>query len=190
VDSSKASVVGDDNASIPAYIPLRVVLDSNIVIDLLHFADPSTHWLREAIAAGSVRCFSTSECVDELASVLPRPQFRLDGAAVGRVLAAYAAIVTLVDETSQPLAAATIDAIPRCRDRDDQKFLVLAARCRADLLITRDRELLRLARPGRRPAPCAILSASAAESWQQNWQENWQENWQKQAAPAGSSAAV
>jgi predicted nucleic acid-binding protein len=36
--------------------------------------------------------------------------------------------------------------LPQCRDPDDQKFLTLAARARADCLVTRDRELLRLRR--------------------------------------------
>ncbi len=38
----------------------------------------------------------------------------------------------------------------------------LAARCAADLLLTRDRELLRLARSRRRPPPFAILVPEAA----------------------------
>ena len=55
-------------------------------------------------------------------------------------------------------------ALPRCRDPDDQKFLVLAVRCRAELLITRDRGLLTLARQRRRPLPYAIVTAEAAGS--------------------------
>ena len=48
--------------------------------------------------------------------------------------------------------------LPRCRDRDDQKFLILAARCHADLLITRDKQVLRLARHRHLPPPFAIVS--------------------------------
>jgi uncharacterized protein len=36
--------------------------------------------------------------------------------------------------------------LPQCGDPDDQKFLTLAARVRADCLVTRDRELLKLRR--------------------------------------------
>jgi predicted nucleic acid-binding protein len=36
--------------------------------------------------------------------------------------------------------------LPLCRDPDDQKFLELAASAKADCLVTRDRELLRLSR--------------------------------------------
>ena len=172
----------------------RVVIDTNTVIDLLHFADPSTEWLRVAIADGRVRCFTGAECLAELASVLPRAHFRLDAAGVERVLAAYGDFVTVLAAStccagavtrtefaataaptgsadSKGLAdptpvSAAIAALPRCRDRDDQKFLVAAAQCAADLLITRDKELLRLARPGRRtPLPFAVLGAAAAEGW-------------------------
>ena len=36
--------------------------------------------------------------------------------------------------------------LPRCRDADDQKFLELAATAGADVLVTKDRELLRMKR--------------------------------------------
>ena len=36
--------------------------------------------------------------------------------------------------------------LPQCRDRDDQKFLELAHRAQADWLVSKDRELLRMAR--------------------------------------------
>jgi len=49
--------------------------------------------------------------------------------------------------------------LPQCRDPDDQKFLTLAAAARADCLVSRDRELLRLAR--RCAAHLAILPPGA-----------------------------
>ena len=143
----------------------RVVIDTNTVIDLLHFADPSTDGLRAAIDAGRVRCFTGAECFAELARVLIRPQFRLDAAAVEGLVAAYRGFVTIVPLSDAEGAAGGV-CLPRCRDRDDQKFLVAAAQCSADLLITRDKELLRLARPGRRTRlPFAVLDAAAAAGW-------------------------
>ena len=69
----------------------------------------------------------------------------------------YLRLVTRCD------AAADEDyPLPRCRDADDQKFLVLAARCHADLLITRDKLLLKLAHHRRLPPPFTILTAQAA----------------------------
>ena len=53
-------------------------------------------------------------------------------------------------------------ALPRCRDADDQKFLIVAARCQADLLLTRDKLLLRLDRHRRLPPPFSIVTAARA----------------------------
>jgi len=134
---------------------MRLVLDTNIIVDLLHFADPRTQPLQAAIAAGRVQCFSDSECLAEFERVLAYPQFGLESAARDALLAAYRRFVTLLEAS-----AAENYLLPRCRDADDQKFLILAARCRADLLITRDNLLLRLA--GHRQRPCRIVTAEIA----------------------------
>jgi predicted nucleic acid-binding protein len=53
--------------------------------------------------------------------------------------------------------------LPRCRDRDDQKFLELAHQAGAAALLTRDEELLRLARRTKRDGLFSILPPA---SWQ------------------------
>lgn len=133
---------------------LRLVLDTNIVLDLLHFSDQRTEPLQRAIAAARVRCFSDNDCFAELERVSTYPQFALDAPARAALLARYC---SMVDELEAEFGEDAI--LPRCRDVDDQKFLVLAARCRADFLITRDRQLLRLAK--HRNAPCTIVTAQA-----------------------------
>ncbi|HPT49000.1 MAG TPA: putative toxin-antitoxin system toxin component, PIN family [Accumulibacter sp.] len=136
--------------------PLRAVLDTNVVLDLLHFADPRTRTLQAAIRHGVLRCFSDQACLAELTRVLAYPRFALAAPAREALLGRYLRMVT-------PVTVIASDAdrpLPRCRDADDQKFLVLAARCRADLLLTADRSLLTLAR--HRLRPCAILSSEAA----------------------------
>lgn len=135
---------------------MRAVLDTNVVIDLLHFVDPQTVALRSAIDDGSLQCFSDQQCLGELKRVVGYPQFALDASAQEVLIASYRRLVTFCE------AAGDEDyPLPRCRDSDDQKFLILGVRCRAELLITRDRQLLRLA-GHRRPPPCAILTAAAA----------------------------
>ena len=42
------------------------------------------------------------------------------------------------------VAAGEAPALPRCKDRDDQKFLELAARSNADILVSKDKALLKL----------------------------------------------
>lgn len=137
---------------------VRAVLDTNIVMDMLHFRDGRTLRLQEAIAAGRVRCFGDAACLAELERVAAYPEFGLSPAARDGLIAACRGMVEICGDA----AAEAEHRLPRCRDADDQKFLALAARCRADVLITRDRQLLRLARHRFNPPPFAILTAEEA----------------------------
>jgi len=136
---------------------LRAVLDTNIVIDMLHFADPPAHALLGAIERGILGCFTDQHCLSELERVIAYPQFGLASPAQQALLARYRNLATLCEAGGEENYS-----LPRCRDADDQKFLILAARCRADLLVTRDRQLLRLARQRNPAPPYVILNAEAA----------------------------
>ncbi len=141
---------------------MRAVLDTNIVLDLLHFADPQTQALQYAIKRGALRCFTDRHCLSELKRVSAYPQFGLDAAAQGALLERYRSFTSTCDSDDSDEIEAY--PLPRCRDSDDQKFLILALRCRADLLITRDRLLLQLARHRRLPVPYAIVTTEAASA--------------------------
>ena len=137
--------------------PHRIVLDTNIVMDLLRFDDIHTRPLRAAIDAGRLHCYTDADCLAELERVTGYPEFALDAAARQALFEGYLHLVTRCD------AAAGEDfLLPRCRDEDDQKFLILAARCRAELLITRDKLLLRLNGHRHKPPPFTILTAAQA----------------------------
>ena len=136
---------------------MRLVLDTNIVMDMLHFANLHTAPLLAALAAGRHQCFTDEACLAELARVCTYPEFRLDPTAQAALLSRYRQLALRCDtagEENFPL--------PRCRDPDDQKFLILAARCQAGLLITRDKLLLKLAHHRRIPPPFGIMTAEAA----------------------------
>ena len=135
---------------------MKLALDTNVVMELLHWQDPRSTPLMGAIDAGHVHCFTDAVCLAELQRVLAYPQFGRDEAAQRVLLDRYRGFAT---ETPPGPVAATL---PRCRDGDDQKFMELAARCGADLLVTRDRELLKLARSRRHPAPFAIVTPEQA----------------------------
>ncbi|MFT3847430.1 MAG: PIN domain-containing protein [Propionivibrio sp.] len=135
----------------------RLVLDTNIVMDMLHFANIHTQPLQAAIESGRLTCFTDRDCLAELWRVTGYPAFGLDDEARETLLARYRRFAQVCDaegEENYPL--------PRCRDRDDQKFLILAARCASSLLVTRDKLLLRLARHRQNPPPFAIVTAEAA----------------------------
>ena len=135
----------------------RLVLDTNVVMDLFHFAAPPLAPLLQAIKSGAVLCLADDRTLAELQRVTSYKQFRLDEVGRQRVFDAYRTLVTLVsdDLPAQP-------RLPKCRDPDDQMFLELALAGQADILISRDNLVLKLANARQRRCPFAILSPEPA----------------------------
>jgi putative PIN family toxin of toxin-antitoxin system len=140
----------------PLSFPLPVVLDTNVVLDLWVFNDPVTRPLAEALEEGALTAWANAETLLELERVLTLPIFKLDGEAQRTVQARYRGLVRVASENS----LAPLPELPRCRDRDDQKFLVLAARAGAAWLVSKDKRLLSLA--DRQGLPFAIFSPKQA----------------------------
>lgn len=128
----------------PFDAPAIAVLDTNVVLDLLLFADPRASALGSALQAGALRWLTTDAMLDELADVLRRPFATRWGVAAPEVLARAHARCVRVEAAAHGAAAA-----PRCADPDDQKFIDLAWALPAAWLFSRDRALLNLARPAR-----------------------------------------
>ena len=68
------------NETIPP-LSTRLVLDTNIIMDMLHFANPATAPLLAALTAGRVQALTDPDCLAELERVLAYPEFRLDAPA-------------------------------------------------------------------------------------------------------------
>lgn len=137
----------------------RVVLDTNIVLDLFVFRDAATAPLLQALQAGSLDWISTQPMRDELERVLGYPQivprlvfYQLQ---VSDVLAAFDRHARIVEAAAK--------ASVTCRDADDQIFIDLAVVHQAWLL-SKDQAVLsmqkRLLSLGTR-AQTAIKSVAA-----------------------------
>ena len=135
---------------------LRVVLDTNVLLSLYVFADSRFAPLRQHIESGAWLAISSMACLDEFRRVLNYPQFGLGEAAQAAAYAAYATRVNLAP------APTTVLALPRCQDRDDQKFLEAARDGTAEWLVTADKALLKLARRDRLRGLFRILTPEAA----------------------------
>lgn len=128
-------------ASVP-----RVVLDSNVWIDILVFDDIVSRPIRAALECGAIIGLTDSRCFDELTRVLDYPQFRAPFARFGLERDALLARTRELAQFVAPVESARAAKLPRCSDIDDQKFLELALAGTADWLVSKDRALLKLAR--------------------------------------------
>lgn len=132
----------------------EVVVDTNVLLALWLFRDPVVEPLHAAFASGQLRPVRSAATDAEFAEVLARPElFSVEPERQLRLLEAWQAVATLA-EASQ-VAPWT------CRDPLDQKFLDLAVSAGAGWLITRDRDLLKLARKARRQG----LMIVTPENW-------------------------
>ncbi len=140
---------------------LRLVLDTNTVLDLLHFRDATAAPIMQALRENRALCFTDARCSAELARVLRYPHFHLDEAQAEHLYIEYMALAQL-RETEADWNKGALPPLPHCRDPDDQKFLELARAVQADLLVTKDKALLELTRRKFRLAGFTIVQPAEA----------------------------
>ncbi len=117
--------------------PLRLVLDTNVVVAGLLWNGPPRRLLQAAID-GEVDLFSSAVLLGELANTLGYTKFtkRIEsfGTSIAALAAQYAALVSLVAPASVPRVAAN--------DADDDHVIAAAVAARAELIVTGDRKHL------------------------------------------------
>ena len=116
-----------------------VVLDTNILLDIFVFNDERAIHLKQAILAGGIPAIASEKTFVELADVISRPLFKLDGAIQISILAQWKSLAQQHDDSD--LAPAPW----QCQDPDDQIFLDLAYQFRPAILISKDNAVLHLA---------------------------------------------
>jgi putative PIN family toxin of toxin-antitoxin system len=119
---------------------MKVVLDTNVWLDWLLFADPRTAALRRAVEANEVQVVIDDACEAELERVLTYRFSSKWPVDKPKLLAHCRSVVVRIEGQREN------GELPRCADPDDQKFLELAAAAGAQCVLTRDEALLRLAK--------------------------------------------
>lgn len=137
-------------------VPQRIVLDTNVCLDLFVFHDPRWSALLAALESGAVQAVTREDCRMEYLVVLNYPHLPLDAAGRAASAARFDALITVL----APPASGT--RLPQCSDRDDQKFLELARDAQADILITKDKALLKLAR---KTAKAGMFQIIVPQAW-------------------------
>ncbi len=142
--------------------PPVIVLDTNVCLDLFVFRDPRWAVLLEAMERATVHAITRSDCRAEWLAVLAYPKLKLDAAMQSACAERFDALIACKE---RPEVAPLRPLLPNCSDGDDQKFLELAFDEKADLLISKDKAVLKLTRRNAKAGLFAILSP---EAWHQN----------------------
>jgi len=118
--------------------PLRAtscVLDTNVVLDILLFADKNTESIQKSLASGQLLALGHYDTLYEFADVISRSQFKLTESQIKEKLHAWIKLHWLIKE---PLPTEGY-----CKDHDDDKFFNLAHLCSAQYLISKDKKVLK-----------------------------------------------
>jgi len=116
--------------------PLRVVLDTNVVLSALVFGGGKAAALRQAWQSEQLLPLVSTATTHELIRVLSYPKFRLTADEQQELLADYLPFTSV---THVPMRMA---APAECRDPFDVPFLHLAAAGKAKALVSGDKDLL------------------------------------------------
>lgn len=120
--------------------PKRIVIDTNVCLDLFVFHDPRWAALLAAMESGAVEAITRADCRDEYNIVLHYSHLPLDESTRPQAAARFDALIKVVAPPESGVR------LPVCTDKDDQKFLELARDAQAHTLITKDKALLKLAK--------------------------------------------
>jgi len=118
---------------------MRVLLDTNVVLSALVFAQGRLAPLRQAWQQGRCQPLVSTITTAELMRALRYPKFKLSAEEQEELLADYLPYCATVR------MPAKLPKTPLCRDPFDLPFLQLAIVGKADHLVTGDKDLLSLA---------------------------------------------
>jgi putative PIN family toxin of toxin-antitoxin system len=133
----------------------RIVLDTNVCLDLFVFHDPRWAPLLAALEAGELEAVTRADCRDEYLVVLHYKHLPLTDESRPAAAARFDALIRVVAPDQKAIR------LPVCSDRDDQKFLELARDANVSALITKDKALLKLARKTARDGMFRIMLPEA-----------------------------
>ena len=117
-----------------------VVFDTNVLLDIFVFNDFRAIHLKQALLDKKMDAIASPQTLEELADVISRPLFSLESSAQERILDQWRALARVIDDVDLSKAPW------QCVDPDDQVFLNLAYSARPCLLMSKDNEVLKLAK--------------------------------------------
>ncbi|MFZ6747676.1 putative toxin-antitoxin system toxin component, PIN family [Undibacterium sp. Ren11W] len=132
--------------------PTLVVIDTNVCLDLFVFNDPRWVPLLEGLKNGNIKAVTRADCHNEWLAVLEYPHLPIKTEHKKNIIDMFDKFIQVVAPPEKSVL------LPRCSDKDDQKFLEIARDTNAKVLITKDKALLKLARKIQILASYSILT--------------------------------
>ncbi len=122
---------------------MRLVIDTNTLLSIYLYRDVRHVPLRDAYASGADTLLMDAVCYEELAHVLRSKRF--EKVRTANAIDIEPLLISITNECEWIASAVPqgMPALPVCRDPDDQKFLLLAARGKADALVSFDKAVLK-----------------------------------------------
>ncbi|MBC3879889.1 putative toxin-antitoxin system toxin component, PIN family [Undibacterium sp. LX40W] len=119
---------------------LKIVLDTNVCLDLFAFHDPRWTPIMNALADKSLHAITRDDCREEWLAVLHYPHLPVDDQNRGAIVASFDEFISVQNFPAKQLR------LPICTDKDDQKFLEISRDAEVAVLVSKDKALLKLAR--------------------------------------------
>lgn len=120
--------------------PKQVVIDTNVCLDLFVFNDPRWNKLLSGLKDGSIQAVTREDCRQEWLAVLHYPHLPINDNSRKQIIDSFDELISCVSPAKKNLP------LPKCSDKDDQKFMEIASDAGVETLITKDKALLKLAR--------------------------------------------
>lgn len=118
----------------------RIVLDTNVCLDLFVFRDPRWHVILQQLQNGEIQAVTRHDCRDEWLAVLFYPHLPIDENNRAGFIAVFDRYVKVLAPDERCIT------LPKCKDSDDQKFMEIARDSEAVILLTKDKALLKLSK--------------------------------------------
>lgn len=141
----------------------QIVLDTNVCIDLFVFQDSRWNTLLDGMKTGEIKAITREDCRQEWLAVLHYPHLPVNDETRESCIKAFDAYITCVNPPQKS------SLLPRCTDKDDQKFLEIARDANAETLVTKDKALLKLARKIRL---AGYYQIETPEKFIANWEQS------------------
>lgn len=120
--------------------PKLVVIDTNVCLDLFVFNDPRWSIILKGLKKGSIIAVTRDDCRQEWLAVLHYEHLPINDDTRLHMIEIFDELISCITPAEKNYI------LPKCSDKDDQKFLEIARDAEVETLITKDKALLKLAR--------------------------------------------